>query len=108
MPVRTYSAGMSVRLAFGVSTAFRPRYCSWTNGFRLRRPVPGESAQTDVGSHRRLQHHGARLALDAAAVEWCNRGMFLEQGRVLVNGTIDEAIAAYQTSPDAANASRRR
>jgi lipopolysaccharide transport system ATP-binding protein len=41
--------------------------------------------------------------------EWCNRGMFLEQGRVVVNGTIDEAIAAYQTSSDARQmASRRR
>ena len=41
--------------------------------------------------------------------EWCNRGIFLEQGRVVVNGGIEEAIAAYQTSPAARQmASRRR
>ena len=40
--------------------------------------------------------------------EWCNRGIFLEQGRVVVNGTIDEAIAVYQTSPGARQMGSRR
>lgn len=32
MPVKTYSAGMMVRLSFAVSTCFRPTSCSWTSG----------------------------------------------------------------------------
>jgi lipopolysaccharide transport system ATP-binding protein len=30
--------------------------------------------------------------------EWCNRGILLEQGRIVVDGSVDEAIAAYQRS----------
>jgi ABC-type polysaccharide/polyol phosphate transport system ATPase subunit len=30
--------------------------------------------------------------------EWCNRGIFMEQGRPVVDGSIDDAIAAYQAS----------
>jgi len=41
--------------------------------------------------------------------EWCNRGIFMEQGRPVVDGSIEEAIAAYQTSSGARQmASRRR
>ena len=27
--------------------------------------------------------------------EWCNRAILLDQGRVVVNGSVDEAIDAY-------------
>ena len=32
MPVRTYSSGMVLRLAFSISTSIRPETSSWTNG----------------------------------------------------------------------------
>jgi len=110
MPVRTYSAGMSVRLAFGVSTCIPPEILlmdEWLSAGddrfleKARKRMSGLIGGSNIMV---LASHSMPLLR-----EWCNRGMFLEQGRVLVNGTIDEAIAAYQTSPDARQmASRRR
>ena len=30
--------------------------------------------------------------------EWCNRGIFLEQGQIVASGDINEVVAAYQRS----------
>jgi ABC-2 type transport system ATP-binding protein/lipopolysaccharide transport system ATP-binding protein len=108
MPVRTYSAGMSVRLAFAVSTS-----------------IPREILLMDewisAGDNRFLERARARmsglvgssnilvLASHSMALlrQWCNRGVFLQQGRILLDGDLEEAIAAYQAStasPAAPNA----
>ena len=31
LPVRTYSTGMMMRLAFAITTSIRPAFCSWTS-----------------------------------------------------------------------------
>jgi ABC-type polysaccharide/polyol phosphate transport system ATPase subunit len=30
--------------------------------------------------------------------EWCNRGILLQHGRIVVDGSIDAAIAAYEAA----------
>ena len=99
MPVRTYSAGMSVRLAFAVSTCI-PREIilmdEWISAGDSRFLEKAHARMADLigGSNIMvLASHSMPLLR-----EWCNRGIFLEQGRIVVDGSVDEAIAAYQAA----------
>jgi ABC-type polysaccharide/polyol phosphate transport system ATPase subunit len=99
MPVRTYSAGMSVRLAFAVTTSIRPEILlmdEWISA--------GDEKFLDK-AHRRLTEFIDRSSIVVLAShsvpllrEWCNRGVFLSQGRVACSGGIDEAIDAYHAA----------
>jgi ABC-2 type transport system ATP-binding protein/lipopolysaccharide transport system ATP-binding protein len=99
MPVRTYSAGMSVRLAFGVSTCIPPEILlmdEWLSAGDDRFLEKAHRRMSDLigGSNIMvLASHSMPLLR-----EWCNRGIFMEQGRLVVDGSIDDAIAAYQAS----------
>jgi ABC-type polysaccharide/polyol phosphate transport system ATPase subunit len=97
MPVRTYSAGMQIRLAFAVSTCM-PREIllmdEWISAGDSRFLERAHKRMTDLigGSNIVvLASHSMPLLR-----QWCNRGIFLEQGRVVVDSDIEEAIVAYQ------------
>jgi ABC-type polysaccharide/polyol phosphate transport system ATPase subunit len=102
MPVRTYSAGMSVRLAVAVSTCIRPEVLimdEWLSAVDER---------FLERAHRRLGDFigGSNVVVLATHSmtllrEWCNRAILLDEGRVVVNGSVDEAIEAYHASPAA-------
>lgn len=97
MPVRTYSAGMMVRLSFAISTTVLPEILimdEWLSA--------GDARFLDK-AHRRLARfvHGSTILVLAShsldlVKEWCNRGLLLEKGHVRVLGTVDEAISAYR------------
>jgi homopolymeric O-antigen transport system ATP-binding protein len=99
MPVRTYSAGMSVRLAFTASTCVPPDILlmdEWISAGDARFLEKAHKRMADlIGSSNImvLASHSMPLLR-----EWCNRGILLEQGRIVVDGSVDEAIAAYQRS----------
>jgi ABC-type polysaccharide/polyol phosphate transport system ATPase subunit len=99
MPVRTYSAGMSVRLAFTASTCIPPDILlmdEWISAGDARFLEKAHKRMADlIGSSNImvLASHSMPLLR-----EWCNRGILLEQGRIVVDGSVDEAIAAYQRS----------
>lgn len=97
MPVRTYSAGMMFRLAFSVATCIPPEILlmdEWvaagdahflTKGQqRLEDRVRGSSILV-LASHN----------LDLLEI-WCNRGIFLEHGRIVAIGDIKDVIEAYR------------
>jgi ABC-2 type transport system ATP-binding protein/lipopolysaccharide transport system ATP-binding protein len=99
MPVRTYSAGMSVRLAFAVSTCI-PREIllmdEWISAgdSRFLEKAHARMARLIGGSNIMvLASHSMPLLR-----EWCNRGIFLQSGRIVVDGSIDAAIEAYQAA----------
>jgi ABC-type polysaccharide/polyol phosphate transport system ATPase subunit len=99
MPVRTYSAGMSVRLAFAVSTCIPPEILlmdEWISAGDARFLEKAHKRMTDLiggSSIMVLASHSMPLLR-----EWCNRGILLEQGRIVVDGSLDDAIAAFQRS----------
>jgi ABC-type polysaccharide/polyol phosphate transport system ATPase subunit len=99
MPVRTYSAGMSVRLAFTASTCVPPDILlmdEWISAGDARFLEKAHKRMADlIGSSNImvLASHSMPLLR-----EWRNRGILLEQGRIVVDGSVDEAIAAYQRS----------
>ena len=99
MPVRTYSAGMQIRLAFAVSTCI-PRDIllmdEWISAGDSRFLARARQRMSELigGSNIMvLASHSMPLLR-----QWCNRGIYLDQGQVVVDGDIEEAINAYQTA----------
>jgi lipopolysaccharide transport system ATP-binding protein len=96
MPLRTYSTGMHLRLAFAVSTIMRPQILlmdEWLSvgdeGFKHKAEARmGELVQTTnilvVATHSR-----------ELLMETCNRAIWLEHGRVKMDATPEVVAAAY-------------
>lgn len=96
MPVRTYSTGMLVRLAFAITTAV-------VSDILIMDEFIGGG---DVAFFERAQ---ARLKkfVDRASVllvathspgtarEWCNKAILLQHGRVMEFGPVDSVLNAY-------------
>jgi ABC-2 type transport system ATP-binding protein/lipopolysaccharide transport system ATP-binding protein len=96
MPVRTYSSGMMLRLAFATSTCFVPEILlldEWIGvgdahfvekAERRMQEVVGQSSIVVIASHsndliRRL----------------CNKAIYIEGGRVKAEGSVDDVLTAY-------------
>ncbi|BEG76744.1 ABC transporter ATP-binding protein [Achromobacter denitrificans] len=100
MPTRTYSAGMHLRLAFSVSTVIRPEILlmdEWLSvgdeGFKVR----AEKRLNELVESTRIlviaTHSRALVA------HTCNRAIWLEHGRVKMDGAPDEVTSAYFGPP---------
>lgn len=97
MPVRTYSAGMTIRLAFAISTCVQPDILIMDEWL-----TAGDAKFLDKAQRRAEQfvRQSSILVLASHSMnlveEWCNRGLLLHQGRVLTIGPIREVVAAYR------------
>jgi ABC-type polysaccharide/polyol phosphate transport system ATPase subunit len=97
MPVRTYSSGMMIRLAFGVSTCVPPEILVMDEWLSAGDAHFLAKAQRRMAEFVRdanilvLASHSLPLLKD-----WCNRGILLHRGKIEMIGKIDDAIAAYQ------------
>ena len=96
MPVRTYSAGMIIRLCFAVATAFPPEILlmdEWLAagdaGFlakarsRMETFVEGSSVVV-------LASHSLELVR-----QWCTRAVLLEHGHIVADGPVEEVAQLY-------------
>ena len=97
MPVRTYSAGMTIRLAFAISTCIQPDILIMDEW------LTAGDAQFLGKAQRRIEQfvrQSSILVLASHSLElveeWCSRGLLLHQGRVLKIGPIKEVVAAYR------------
>jgi ABC-type polysaccharide/polyol phosphate transport system ATPase subunit len=107
MPVRYYSAGMMVRLAFSIATAIEPEILI------IDEVLSAGDLEFQEKARRRMQSlmSSARAVIvvshDLAALNlMCDRVMWLEHGRVQAIGPAAEVIAAY-TNQIMQNAQRR-
>lgn len=94
LPMRTYSAGMAMRLGFGVSTAIHP-------------DIILMDEMISVGDARFASKAKARLQdmMDKAGIlvlashnsdilrQYCNRALWLEEGRILMDGPLEDVLA---------------
>jgi ABC-type polysaccharide/polyol phosphate transport system ATPase subunit len=98
-PVRTYSTGMSLRLAFAASTSIHPEIL-------VADEVIGTGdAQFTLKAKKRLESF---LSLDCTMVlsshsmdlvrNFCNRIIWLRNGEIVADGAIDEVIKEYDKS----------
>lgn len=97
MPVRTYSTGMQVRLAFAITTAV-------SSDILLMDEFIGTGDAAFVDRARiRLKSFVERssvmlVATHAASIvrQWCNKAILLEHGRVLDFGPVESVLAHYE------------
>jgi homopolymeric O-antigen transport system ATP-binding protein len=97
MPVRTYSAGMMVRLAFAISTCIPPEILIMDEW------LSAGDASFIAKAHRRMHEFVSSSSILVLAshsfpliTEWCNRGLLLDNGQVASMGSVTEVIAAYR------------
>jgi ABC-type polysaccharide/polyol phosphate transport system ATPase subunit len=96
MPIRTYSTGMMLRLAFAISTAIIPEILILDEMIGA-----GDAAFLARANERLKQFLGKAgilvIASHATPIlrQWCNKGMLLEHGKLIAYGPIEEVIALY-------------
>lgn len=98
-PVKTYSAGMFVRLAFAVSTAISP------DVLLLDEIIGAGDMQFQEKARRRLDQLIARASILVlvshemnAIRRLCSRALWLEEGAIRADGAVDDVVAAYESS----------
>jgi len=96
MPVRTYSAGMGLRLAFAVSTCIRPEILLMDEWIGVG----------DANFTKKAEERAAALIGDAGIMviathspvlieRTCNRAIWLDHGTVRADGSPREVLSAY-------------
>ncbi len=96
MPVRTYSSGMHLRLAFAVSTVVRPEILlmdEWLSvgdeNFKLK--AEARLAElVDATKILVIASHSRELIETS-----CNRAIWLEHGQIKMDGSASEVCSAY-------------
>ncbi|MGM4921468.1 ABC transporter ATP-binding protein [Tardiphaga sp. 804_B3_N1_9] len=96
LPVKNYSSGMYVRLGFAIAALSRPDVLLMDEVL----------AVGDMNFQKKCYDHILRLKRDGAAIIlvshspgaiWsvCDRGLFMDKGKVLVEGPVEDVIRAY-------------
>lgn len=105
MPIRAYSSGMALRLAFAISTAIVPEILV------LDEMIGAGDAAFIARADARLKTFLARAGILVIAShsmsilrQWCNKGMLLEQGKLVAFGPLEEVVSVYQAKVSADNA----
>ena len=97
LPIKTYSAGMLVRLAFGVTTAI-------TSDILLMDEIigAGDAAFLEKADQR-LKNFINRAGILVVAShspsiisQWCNKAILLENGSIVTSGNVDEVSSIYE------------
>jgi ABC-type polysaccharide/polyol phosphate transport system ATPase subunit len=96
-PVRTYSSGMFVRLAFAVSTSVNPEILLLDEVMGA-----GDLSFTEKanGRMREFMAQGKILVFSSHSLdllaEYCNRTVWMDHGRVMADGATADVVKAYR------------
>lgn len=97
MPIRAYSMGMMLRLAFAISTAITPEILV------LDEMIGAGDSAFLARAEARLQSFLARTGILVVAShnvpmlrQWCNKGMMLERGKLVAYGPLEDILARYK------------
>lgn len=97
LPVRTYSSGMSVRLAFAISTAVKPDI------LLLDEVIGAGDASFMEKARRRITDLIESVGIlvfsshsEQDVRDFCNRGIVLDAGNIVFDGAVDEAFKYYK------------
>lgn len=100
-PVRTYSSGMFVRLAFAVATASDPDILIVDEALSVG---DGAFARKSFDRIMEIQERGASLLFCSHSLyqieRLCQRALWIDRGRLMYDGPAKEAILAYQEALD--------
>jgi lipopolysaccharide transport system ATP-binding protein len=99
MPVRYYSAGMMVRLAFSIATAIEPEILLVDEVLSVGDLSFQNKARERMREMMAKAHLMVLVSHDLDALpQMCNRAVWLDHGRVQMMGACAEVIAAYRSS----------
>ena len=105
LPVRTYSSGMSVRLAFSIATAIDPEILILDEGLGAGDARFAERAKKRVDA---LVERSSILILASHSDElvrtMCNVAILLQGGRIVAQGVVGDVIEAYRKLNEATDA----
>jgi ABC-2 type transport system ATP-binding protein len=96
-PLKYYSSGMEARLAFSVAVCLQPDILLLDEVLAV-----GDQAFRERCLERLRQYHarGGTLILVSHELdqlrELCTRGVWLDEGRIVADGPIDEVLARYR------------
>lgn len=96
MPIRTYSDGMRTRLQFGLLTSFRHEALALDEGIGA-----GDQWFISRARDRLAQFLGQAGTLILAShsnellAQFCHRGLVLQHGQLVFDGSLEEAFAIY-------------
>ncbi len=97
-PLRTYSSGMRARLAFAIATLQQPELLFIDEAlavgdrtFKRKSMARIRDLQANAGSIVMVTHNMNEIRAT------CSRAMWLEQGKIHLDGTVDEVLAAYDS-----------
>jgi lipopolysaccharide transport system ATP-binding protein len=96
LPMRIYSAGMTVRLGFALATAIKPQILLMDEWF-----LAGDAAFLEKARYRLEEMvRGAEiLVLSSHQTEivndWCTRVLWLDQGRIRSDGPPEQVLEEY-------------
>ena len=98
-PLKTYSSGMRARVQFVVATAIEPRILLIDEAlgvgdkdFRQKSQQKVEEIIRSAGTLMMVNHSPAELR------NFCQRGIWLADGQMVMDGPIDDVIEAYERS----------
>lgn len=97
-PVRTYSSGMKARLGFSVCVNIHPEILIVDEALSV-----GDRAFRDkcIGKINEIMQGDVTMLFVTHSVEtaraFCKRGVVMKAGRIVFDGSIDEAIEYYNT-----------
>ena len=96
-PLKTYSSGMQVRLAFSVATCVEPDILIVDEALSVG---DGEFARRSFDRILQLKANGATIVLCSHSLfhieAMCTRALWLDKGRVVMDAHPHEVIPAYQ------------
>jgi homopolymeric O-antigen transport system ATP-binding protein len=97
MPVRTYSAGMMIRLAFAIATCIPPDILIMDEWLTAGDAKFLDKAQRRIEGFVRASSILILASHSMGLVEqWCNRAILLHHGHIAMMGSVKAAIGAYQ------------
>src|SRR5579871_1676247 len=99
MPVRYYSAGMMVRLAFSIATAIEPEILLVDEVLSVGDLSFQHKARERMREMMAKAHLMVLVTHDLESLkQMCNRAVWMDHGRVMMTGEVGEVIAAYRSS----------
>jgi lipopolysaccharide transport system ATP-binding protein len=101
-PVKRYSSGMTVRLAFAVAAFLEPEILVIDEVLAVG---DAEFQKKAIGKMQDISRQGGRTVLFvshnmAAVKSLCTRGIVLENGKVIFQGQIEDSISRYFMTND--------
>ncbi|GGC51417.1 ABC transporter ATP-binding protein [Chelatococcus reniformis] len=98
LPMRTYSSGMNMRLAFAISTAVQPDILLLDELIGVGDPSFSAKARRRIETMMEKAGILVLASHDAKTLrEYCTRGIIMSHGRIDFEGSLDEALERTET-----------